>query len=194
MLMRHEGRPYYVGLLKAAELHGATHQAVMEFQVITNRQLPKIRAGRSWITFHFRKDISGASAGIVERKTDTGSMKISSPELTALDLLRYMPVVGGIDAVATILAELGESLDSAKLADLAPSFERAPVQRLGYLLDHLGHGDKSAVLHDVLFKKRTPPWTSLEPEKRGIEHKDATPAERSERWHVRVRRNPDIDE
>ena len=26
-LMRHEGRPYYVGLLKAAELHGATHQA-----------------------------------------------------------------------------------------------------------------------------------------------------------------------
>ena len=32
-LMRHEGRPYYVGLLKAAELYGATHQAVMEFQM-----------------------------------------------------------------------------------------------------------------------------------------------------------------
>jgi hypothetical protein len=46
-LMRHEGRPYYVGLLKAAELHGATHHAFMEFQVITDRQLPKIRAGRS---------------------------------------------------------------------------------------------------------------------------------------------------
>src|SRR5262249_27023552 len=30
-LMRHERRPYYVGLLKAAELHGASHQAVMEF-------------------------------------------------------------------------------------------------------------------------------------------------------------------
>jgi AbiEi antitoxin C-terminal domain len=25
-LMRHEGEAYYVGLLKAAELHGATHQ------------------------------------------------------------------------------------------------------------------------------------------------------------------------
>jgi hypothetical protein len=45
-LMRHEGRPYYVGLLKAAELHGATHHAVMEFQVVTDKRLPKIRAGR----------------------------------------------------------------------------------------------------------------------------------------------------
>jgi hypothetical protein len=33
-LMAQEQRPYYVGLLKAAELHGATHQVVMEFQVI----------------------------------------------------------------------------------------------------------------------------------------------------------------
>jgi hypothetical protein len=56
VLMRHEGRPYYVGLLKAAELHGATHHAVMEFQVVTDR-LPKIRGGRSFITFHYRKDL-----------------------------------------------------------------------------------------------------------------------------------------
>ena len=32
-LMRKEQQPYYVGLLKAAELHGATHHAVMEFQL-----------------------------------------------------------------------------------------------------------------------------------------------------------------
>src|SRR5208282_5699584 len=50
-LMKHEGRPYYVGLLKAAELHGATHQAVMEFQIVTDKRLPKIRAGRSYIAF-----------------------------------------------------------------------------------------------------------------------------------------------
>src|ERR1700724_1180123 len=67
-LMRHERRPYYVGLLKAAELHGATHHAVMEFQVVTDRQLPKIRAGRSWITFHSRKDLNSVRAGVVERK------------------------------------------------------------------------------------------------------------------------------
>ena len=115
-LMRHEGRPYYVGLLKAAELHGATHHAVMEFQVVTDRQLPKIRAGRSWITFHFRKDMKSVREGIVERKTDTGTMKVSSPELTALDLLRYIHVAGGIDAVATVLADLGGKIDGDKLA------------------------------------------------------------------------------
>lgn len=43
-LMAYEERPYYVGLLKAAELQGATHQAVMEFQVVTDKQMPKIRA------------------------------------------------------------------------------------------------------------------------------------------------------
>ena len=44
-LMRHESQAYYVGLLKAAELHGATHQAVMEFQVISAKRFPKIRVG-----------------------------------------------------------------------------------------------------------------------------------------------------
>ena len=35
------GHPDYVALLKAAELPGATHQAVMAFQVITDKRLPK---------------------------------------------------------------------------------------------------------------------------------------------------------
>ena len=80
-LMNHEGRSYYVGLLKAAELHGATHQAVMEFQVVTDRQLPRIRAGRSFISFHYRKDLKAVRDGVRPHKTDTGSMMVSSPEL-----------------------------------------------------------------------------------------------------------------
>lgn len=35
-LMRHEGQTYYVGFLMAGAMHGVTHQAVMEFQVVTN--------------------------------------------------------------------------------------------------------------------------------------------------------------
>ena len=42
---------HYVGLLKAAELHGATHQAVMEFQVVSNKRPQKIYAGRNLIAF-----------------------------------------------------------------------------------------------------------------------------------------------
>ncbi|TIU17775.1 MAG: hypothetical protein E5W49_19220, partial [Mesorhizobium sp.] len=52
-LMRHENQPYYVGLLKAAEMHGATHQAVMEFQVVATKRIPKIRAGRNLIAFYY---------------------------------------------------------------------------------------------------------------------------------------------
>ena len=84
-LMQHEGEPYYVALLKAAEYHGATHQAVMEFQVIAAKRIPKIRAGRSLISFYFRKDMTAVGQGVEKQKTDTGTMQISSPALTALD-------------------------------------------------------------------------------------------------------------
>ena len=108
--MRREGQPCYVGLLKAAELHGATHQAVMEFQVVSNKRLPKIHAGRNLIVFHFRKEMEAVTAGIEDRKTDTGTMKISSAALTVLDLLRYPRASGGIDHVATVLSDLGGKL------------------------------------------------------------------------------------
>ena len=72
-LMDREDAGYYVGLLKAAELHGATHQAVMEFQVVCGKQLPTIRAGRNMVVFYYRRDMEGALPGIEDRKTDTGT-------------------------------------------------------------------------------------------------------------------------
>ena len=130
-LMRREGQAYYVGLLKAAELHGATHQAVMEFQVVTAKRLPRIRAGRSLIVFYFRKDMEAVSGGIEERKTDTGTMKTSSAALTALDLLRYPQASGGIDNIATVLSDLRQKIDPEQLAALSAVVERPVVQRLG---------------------------------------------------------------
>jgi predicted transcriptional regulator of viral defense system len=192
-LMHHEGRPYYVGLLKAAELYGASHQAVMEFQVVTDRQLPKIRAGRSWITFHFRKDMKSVREGIIDRQTDTGKMKVSSPELTALDLIQYINAAGGIDAVATVLADLGRKIDGEKLSALAKHFDRACVQRLGYLLDRLGHAERTQALHSHLPNKRLG-WVTLNPLKRGEKMSEFTSVERNERWHVLVQRYPEIDE
>jgi predicted transcriptional regulator of viral defense system len=188
--MHHEGRPYYVGLLKAAELHGATHHAVMEFQVVTDRQLRKIRAGRSWITFHFRKDMDSVREGLIERKTDTGSMKVSSPELTALDLVRYIHVAGGVDAVATVLNDLGGKLEGERLAVIAAHFDRACVQRLGYLLDQLGHSERAEPMHTHLSATKLIPWVALEPS----DASSTTPVERNDRWRVTVQRLPEIDE
>ena len=93
----------------------------MDFQVVTDRQLPRIRAGRSWITFHFRKNINAVVDGVIERKTDTGIMKLSSPELTALDLLRYNHAVGGIDAAATVLSDLARKSTAINLPRWQPT-------------------------------------------------------------------------
>ena len=193
-LMRHEGRPYYVGLLKAAELHGATHQAVMEFQVITNKRLPQLRVGRSNITFYYRKDLGPIAAGIVDRKTDTGHMKLSSPDLTALDLLRYPHAGGGLDNIATVIADLSEHMDAGKLATLAAEYERSVSQRLGYLLDRFAHNDRAVALHRMLTKKSTLPWVELEPSLAKDIDLTPEPLERNERWHVIVRRLLEKDE
>jgi hypothetical protein len=166
----------------------------MDFQVVTDRQLPRIRAGRSWITFHFRKGLESVRDGIEERRTDTGIMKVSSPELTALDLLRYVHVAGGVDAVATVLTDLGGRLDERKLAALAAHFERTHVQRLGYLLDRLGHADRAQALHDHLTATKTVSWVALEPPKRGVGASMVEPVERNERWRVTVQRHPEVDE
>ena len=193
-LMRHEGRPYYVGLLKAAEFHGASHHAVMEFQVMTDRQLPKIRAGRSLIVFYFRKDMQPVLSAVESRKTDTGSMKVSSVELTALDLVRYAHAAGGIDSIATVLADLGDKIDGATLPVIARHFERATAQRLGYLLDRLGHSAPAAPLHAYLFAQSNVPWVKLDPARRKNRIQAKEPVERNERWRVAVERLPEIDE
>lgn len=190
-LMKHEGHPYYVGLLKAVELHGATHQAVMEFQIVTNKRIPKIRAGRSIITVLYRKDMATVADAVVPHQTDTGSMKISSPELTALDLLRYAHAAGTIHSLATVLSDLGAKLQPDRLAKLAGAFERTVIQRLGYLLDYLKYPNEAAPLHAYLEKSQPLPWVELEP---GRSVASKQPVERNSRWNVIVRRLPEIDE
>ncbi|QPC88865.1 hypothetical protein GA830_19865 (plasmid) [Mesorhizobium sp. NBSH29] len=193
-LMRHEGQAYYVGLLKAAELHGATHQAVMEFQVVSGKRLPKIRAGRNLVVFYYRKDMAAVAGGIEERKTDTGTMRLSGPALTALDLLRYPRAAGGLDNIATVLTDLGEKIDGEQLAALSTAAERPVVQRLGYLLDRLGHGMRAAPMHTALAARCPLSWTELD--RTEIRDHDFTPPEqeRDPRWQVIVRRMPEVDE
>lgn len=193
-LMQHEKRPYYVGLLKAAELHGATHQAVMEFQVITDKRLPEIRVGRTVIAFYHRKDMDAIANALEQRKTDTGSMKVSSPELTALDLLRYPHASGGLDHIVTVLSELGGRVDPRKLAALSVAFERSVVQRLGHLLGRTGHQDRTRLLHESLLVRAPLSWVELEPAQASDAQLDPTPVERDQTWRVIVRRPPEPDE
>lgn len=193
-LMRHEGRPYYVGLLKAAELHGATHQAVMEFQVVTDKRLPDIRAGRTRVAFYYRKNLESVLDSIEERKTDTGKMIVSSAELTALDLVRYAHAGGGIDNIATVLADLGPELRPRNLAALSAAVERPVIQRLGHLLDYLGHADRTGLLFDKLSATGAFSWVELDSKEARHPEFTLPPKARDDLWRVIVRRTPEVDE
>ena len=154
-LMRFLGQSYYVGLLSAAAIHGAAHQQPMVFQVITDRATRPALAGRVRINFHISRKIE--KVPVVEIQTETGSMRVSTPEATALDLVRFAAAAGHASNVATVLAELSEKLDPATLAKLADSYAVPDVQRIGYLLEKLGEHDLAKPLAGWLAKRRYRP-------------------------------------
>lgn len=144
-LMKHLQRSYYVGLLNAAAYHGAGHQQPQEFTVVTG--LPPLRVKKSKsmkIQFVARKAMP--SVGIEQRKTDTGYFNISSPELTALDLIQFEDRVGGLNRASKVLSELIESMDGNRLSDVLRNYEVAPayIQRLGYIFEKMEDGSPLA--------------------------------------------------
>lgn len=79
-------------------------------------------------------------------KTETGTMRVSTPEETVFDLVRYAGVAGHLDNVATVLADLAHRLDPERLVEVAGHFEDSVAQKLGYLLDLVDGSDKTADL------------------------------------------------
>lgn len=136
-LMDFLNHKYYTGLLSAAAFYGAAHQQPQEFFVVTTKPfLLPVKSNKIRINFCHKKHLS--EQDITERKTDTGYLKVSSAELTALDLVFFYDRVGGMNRVATVLQELAESLDAEKLAGAAKQYEQiATIQRLGFLLDEI---------------------------------------------------------
>ena len=132
-LMAYLGEPYYVALLSAAELHGAAHQRPQGFQVMVKMNRRSIECGEVRVQFVARKDLERTS--VIEKRTPRGMLLVSSPEATALELVGYADLSGGLDNVASVVAELVESIDAKKLLVAARGCPIAWVQRLGYLLD-----------------------------------------------------------
>lgn len=135
-LMRFLRQSYYVGILSAAAIHGAAHQQPMLFQVITDRPTRPAQAGRVRIGFHMGRHVE--KAPVIEIQTETGSMRVSTPEVTAFDLIRFAPSAGRIGNVITVLHDLVEKIDPQALTSLANMYAASDVQRLGYLLERLG--------------------------------------------------------
>ena len=152
-LMRHLSRPYYVAILSAAALYGAAHQEPQEFQVITDEARRPMIAGRSRIRFLGKRHLD--TADTTPMKTATGTMRVSTPESTAIDLVRYATAAGGLANVATVLSELAERLEPAALAASARAAGGwAYAQRLGYLLDLVGATERTQHLASLVAEEQ----------------------------------------
>lgn len=130
MHLGHAG--YYVGLLTAAEWHGSAHYAVQETHVIVPTQVRPIRVGRERIRFVTKAD--AAMTPVLQKSSEGGSVRVSTPEATAIDLVRYATIAGGPSRIATILSEMPLSARELHNA-LEIASDVTAAQRLGYLLD-----------------------------------------------------------
>ncbi|MDR9450798.1 MAG: type IV toxin-antitoxin system AbiEi family antitoxin [Acidimicrobiia bacterium] len=141
-MMRHLGNDYYVCLLSAAEIHGFSHQRPQVFQVMTPARLRARTFGRVRIEFITSVHTSDRPADVVN--TPTGTMRVSTPEATVLDLVSFPNASGALFNVATIIGDMliEDALDVGRLAEVASDFPASIVQRTGWLLDYMaGHVD-----------------------------------------------------
>ncbi len=143
-LMELRGIPYYVGLLSAAEHHGATHQRPQELQVVLKKNRPKIVCGGVRVVFVARRNFNAVPTETYNNPYST--TLVSTVEATAIDLVGYVNRSGGLDNVVTVLTELSELIVPRKLVAASKSAPILWSQRLGYLLEQVGAGDKARLL------------------------------------------------
>ena len=160
-LMKHLERPFYVGLLSAAEYHGAAHQRPQNYQVFTDRSMRPIACRGVAVRFFAKRDPTRTA--VQQVKGVTGYIPVSTPEATATDLIVYARQAGGLDRVLTVLQELAEQLDAERLVRaIEANGQLVAAQRLGWLLERADYVDKAKPLARWL-KARKPLPAKLEP-------------------------------
>lgn len=170
-----KGLEYYVGGLSAAEAHGAAHQRPQSFQIVVNRNMRPFRIPSINIVFLYKKRIVSEMWG--QHKVPTGVYRVSTPELTAYDLLTLRKACPSIDHVATIYKELGEVMRADGLMKLFDfRCETAILQRLGWLLDFTGWAKLTGKLSTKLKTGRLN-WVLLQPGLAGL-------GSRNEKWRI----------
>jgi predicted transcriptional regulator of viral defense system len=130
-------RNYYLGFYSAAKFHGASHQQThREYVMIEKPKLTDIK--KSDIDIRFFTSSKWPTRNIIEKKSDAGIFKISSPSLTAVDLIHHQTKLGGLNRMFTIIEELSEEITDTDLKDLLTWYpHRSTLQRFGFILEEL---------------------------------------------------------
>ena len=125
--------PYYVALLSAAESYGASPQAVMVVEVMVTKPRRRIMVGLIRIFFSTRARLEEMPTRWYE--TQDGRVKVSTPELTALELVQRSSQHGGIASVRAVLDRLSDACTEAGMSEALDAAKDVPAaQRLGVLL------------------------------------------------------------
>jgi len=183
-LMKSLNKNYYVALLNAAALYGAAHQ---QPQVVFIFSTPPIPRNIKSSNLFFLSKSNWEQEFIVQRKTQTGFINVSSPELTALDLCTYIWKFG-VNRVTTILMELYEEMKPSILKKVAKEYDNiSSLQRLGYILENFTKNEKLINSIFSVFQTKKTYYIPLSP-KRGKK------GEYNHKWKIIVNMQIEPDE
>ena len=181
-LMAYLSKPYYVSMLSAAELLGAAHQRPQQFSVMTTFPKRRVVSTRNVIIDWFYREGLPEDA-LITKNTETGTIRISNPLLTAADLVQYQQHIGGLSRVATVLEELSEQINiKSQFASLASFVKKVTWQRLGYILEHVVEENELA---DELYEQIRNLPGSLMYMPLSTSAEDNT-SERNSRWKINI--------
>ncbi len=154
-MMKHLDASYYVSLLSASAFWGASHQASMSYQIVADKVVSPIQFERGRLEFVSK--MSPLPSNWIRKEASLGGyVKISSPELTAIDLVRFPQKCGQLNNIATILTDLVPQWDGRTMFALCRNKQTPTVtlQRLGYILDEVLDFSKEASYMKQALKER----------------------------------------
>lgn len=144
--------PYYLALLSAAAEYGSSHQVVQVVQVMTDKPMRELKIGRIRVQFFVKKH---AEKSPTTRLPNAFSpLNVSTPEVTALDLIRYAYRIGGIGRATQAISGLVSQFSKKGLRQaLQTEVETSTIQRLGFILEILAQLELSKIVEEFLPKK-----------------------------------------
>ncbi|WP_377156191.1 type IV toxin-antitoxin system AbiEi family antitoxin [Roseateles sp. UC29_93] len=194
-LMKHLGLDYRVSLLRAAALHGSSHQAAMVFQVIVPKQLRGFEIGRQRIQFLTQAASQFKAVNqdefLTRIKSPSGFAKAAGVELTLLDAARYSDSAGGINGVAQMVMTFGDRAVPRRLSQLAVHYETPCVRRLGFLLEYFQHDKQARALEAFAAAAKT--TVLLDPAAKPVIASLAEDFEKNAKWKLLLNGEVEID-
>ncbi|UMB59230.1 type IV toxin-antitoxin system AbiEi family antitoxin [Lutibacter sp. A80] len=152
-LFKYLNKSYYLGFYTAAKFHGASHQqSQKEYVMIQTPSLPDIN--KNSVDIRFFTTTTLTNKNIIEKKSDAGIFKISSPVLTTVDLIHHQTKLGGLNRMLAIIEELSEEINEIDLSELLTWYpHKSTLQRLGFILELVEADEKLIEILSKYFER-----------------------------------------